>query len=83
MNTHQIEEADAKYLGCIGVVLLAATMITGIVLISSLPPGQSLMLSDTPLLAPAVTGDMRNVLLSYDLKHLDSNSGSLSGERFK
>jgi hypothetical protein len=83
MNTRPVDEVDARFLGGIGMVLVAATVVTGIVLISSLPRGQNSMLMETSLPVAVVTVDMQPVFSSYDLPHFSSNSRSLSGERVK
>jgi hypothetical protein len=41
------DAADAKFLGGIGVVLAAATLMTGIVLVSSLPPRHNILVAET------------------------------------
>ena len=76
--------ADARFLGGIGLVLAAATLITGLVLISSLPKGQNTVPAETSQPVVVATVDNQPVFYSpHDVPQFSSNSGSLTGELLK
>ena len=63
--------ADARFLGGIGLVLAAATLITGLVLISSVPKGQNTVPAETSQPVVVATVDNQPVFYSpHDLPQL-------------
>ena len=57
MKTQTADEADARFLANIGVVLAAGTLAIGVVLVSSLPPSQNNVVAEATLPAVVAVAD--------------------------
>ena len=79
MKTQSIDEADARFLGGIGFVLVAATLAVGLVLFTSLPPKASSIRVENSSQA-MLAGVVAPVLEPFDLRDKAApDDGSLIG----
>ena len=66
MKTQTADEADARFLANIGVVLAAGTLAIGVVLVSSLPPSQNNVVAEITLPAVMTVADMQPISPLFD-----------------
>jgi hypothetical protein len=78
MKTQSMDQADARFLGGIGFVLLSATLAVGLVLLTSLPLQPSSIRVENSSQA-MLTGRVGPVLEPLDLTKVSKDNGSLTG----
>ena len=79
MKTQTADEADARFLANIGVVLAAGTLAIGVVLVSSLPPSQNNMVAEITLPAVMTVADMQPISPLFDYQDHSGLIGAVVG----